>query len=266
MERSFWSKILILALLVVASGCKTRKLTTITGTTVAPPAGTAESASAKAEALRKITERQVDFNTLAIKAKADLNINNNSNDVSMSIRLKKDEAMWVSVTALAGLEVARALVTPDSIKILNRFQGEYTKKPFSYIHQFTNRSVDFKTVQALFTGSAIPGSLTENANVDIREGQTIVEGSLSGLIYALIFNDGNNLVQNTVKNQETNQRLAVSYGNFANVKGQIFPQNVTIKSAANNQNVAINLQYNSISLNEPVDMPFSVPKRFSVKN
>ena len=71
------------------------------------------------------------FKTLSIKAKADLNINNKSNDVNMNIRIRNNEAIWVSVTAMAGLEIARALITADSVKVLNRMDNIYLKKPFN---------------------------------------------------------------------------------------------------------------------------------------
>ena len=71
----------------------------------------------------------MDFNTLALKGKADLDINGEQNNVNMNIRIQKDKKIWVIITAAGGIvEVARAMITPDSLLLLNKLQKTYTKK------------------------------------------------------------------------------------------------------------------------------------------
>ena len=127
MKKNTWSKIILFSVLIVAFGCKVRKPSAplVTGTKTEVKAGS------EAEILSRISQKQVDYNTAVIKAKADLRIDNNDNEVGMNIRMEKGKAIWVSVTAIAGLEVARALITPDSIKILNKLESTYIKKPFN---------------------------------------------------------------------------------------------------------------------------------------
>lgn len=108
------------------------------------------------------------FKTLSIKAKADLNINNNNNDVNMNIRIRNNEAIWVSVTAMAGLEVARALITADSVKVLNRMDNIYLKKPFSYIYEFTNERITFQTLQSVLLGNAMSEFINESTQLKMK--------------------------------------------------------------------------------------------------
>ena len=44
----------------------------------------------------------------------------------------------------------------------------------------------------------------------------------------------------------------------------IFPQQVNIKSVADRKNIVIDLEYNRVVLNGGVEMPYSVPKRFTL--
>src|SRR5580693_6090271 len=81
--------------------------------------------------LDSIKASQLNFNTFSGKAKTSLNINGSCNDVTFNIRISKGQKIWVSVTALAGIEVARALITPDSILAINKLQGLYIRQPFS---------------------------------------------------------------------------------------------------------------------------------------
>lgn len=262
MKKKLSINILLGLIFISTFGCKAKKA--IVETPVTPSVSI--PAYSGAEVIKNINAKQPSYNTLAIKAKADLNINNNSNDVSMSIRIKNNEAIWVSVTALAGIEVARALITPDSIKVLNRMQNEYTKKPFSYIHQFTNKQVDFKTVQALFTANVFPGTLTNNPKIDLNNGQTQLIGNIAELTYRLLFNANYNLVLNDLSDQGKGQNLVVNYDDFMVVNGKEFPQSVSIKSAADTKNISISLKYNQITVDGAVELPFNVSKKFTVKN
>ena len=264
MKKNILSKLCILALVIGVAGCKAKK--PVGKPLITPNASPAASSFSKADALKKIGDKQVQYNTLLLKAKADLSINGNDNDVSMNIRMQKDKVIWVSVTAIAGIEVARALITPDSIKILNRLESSYTKKPFDYVYQFANKQVNFKTLQTILIGNALPGTLTESSTVTPMAGQIQVKGDLSGLAYLLLFAVNNTLIQSNLTDKAASQALSVNYSDYANFMNQAFPQSVNIKSSASNKNISIDLKYNYVGVNEKVDFPFSVPKRFTVKN
>ena len=249
-------------ILFAAPACKTRKATL----PATPPASAGKAGLSSGTVMKNIHDKQPAYNTLSVKAKADLNINNNSHDVSMNIRMKNGEAIWVSVTAIAGIEVARALITPDSIKVLNRLQSEYLARPFNYIHQFTNKQVNFNAVQSIFTATILPGIAGSDVSISDENAQTVLSGNVSGLLYKLLFNSGYNLVQSNLTDRSSGKSLLVRYANFVGVSGKEFPQDVSIRSDAQNRSVAIDLRYNSITVNESVDFPFNVPKRFTVKN
>ena len=42
------------------------------------------------------------------------------NDFNAFIRMRKDSVLWVSVNALLGIEAFRVLITPDSVKVINK--------------------------------------------------------------------------------------------------------------------------------------------------
>jgi len=261
MRRSFLIKAFIGVMLFSAFGCKTKKIAQL-----AAIPGAISPSTTNSEIIKSLSAKQVSYNTLAIKAKADLNINNDSHDVSMSIRIKSGEVIWVSVTALAGIEVARMLLTPDSVKVLNKLQSEYTAKPFSFVHQYAGKHVDFNTIQGLFTANALPGTLSLNSAMDVNGSETQLTGNLSGLIYTLLFNSNNNLTQTLLQDELKGQALQVNYAGFGAISGKEIPFNVHINSGVGNKKVQIDLKYNQVTVNEAVEFPFNVPKRFTVKN
>lgn len=264
MKKNILNKGILVLLLLTAFGCRTRKLTPV----VVAPASAAEKITMlnKSEVLKQASGKQASFNTIHLKAKADLNINKNSNTVTMNIRMQKEKLIWISVSAPIIGEVARALITPDSIKIINKFESSYTRKPFSYIYQFTSKQVDFKTLQDIFVGNAMMGALSLSSQIDVNGEQTHIKGLLSDLAYLLIFNSNYNLIQSNLSDEKASQSLTVNYGDYKNIGEQEIPSAISIKSAAANKNIGMDLQYTYVGLNESLDFPFSVPKRYTVKD
>ncbi|MBC7912669.1 MAG: DUF4292 domain-containing protein [Pyrinomonadaceae bacterium] len=264
MKRTILNKLALLLTLFIITGCRVQK--PVTPPVSIPPQVQIKPGVSKVDILKNISDRQVIFNTLSLKAKGELSMGKDNNNVTMNIRMQKDKVIWVSVSVAVIGEVGRALITPDSIKILNRVENSYTKKAFNYIYQFTSKQVSFKTLQNVFIGNALEGTLNETSTLDMNGGQAHIKGDLAGLAYLLIFSANNTLIQSNLNDKAAQQSLLVNYGDYSDFAGQALPQTVHIKSAVSNKNIAIDLQYNHIGINESVDFPFSIPKRFTVKN
>ena len=65
------------------------------------------------------------FNTLVCKASVDAKTPKLSTGFSANIRIKKDSAIWVSISPALGIEVMRAVLTKDSVKFVDRINKRY---------------------------------------------------------------------------------------------------------------------------------------------
>lgn len=260
MKRNILNSLFILGGVTLVSACKPKK-----EIVVAPTKVENKVDNTKAEALTLLNSKQLKFNTLSLKAKATLDIDGNSNDVTMNFRLKDKEAIWVSITALGGLaEVARALITPDSIKIQNKLKSEYLKKPFSYIYNFTNKQVNFSTLQAVLTGNAMGEFLTEESNINQENGKWVVSGAKANLDYKLLFNTLLKVSETNLNDAKNGQALKVSYTDYQKLNEFLFPGALKINTLSGAKKINIDLQYIKIDGNVPVDFPFTVPKRYTL--
>jgi len=261
MKRSILNSVTLLGVVVSISACKPKK-----EIVVAPPTKVeTKTDNSKAEALTLLNSKQLKFNTLSLKAKATLDIAGDVNDVTMNFRMKDKEIIWVSITALGGAyEPARALITPDSIKIMNRAKSEYLKKPFSYIYNFTNRQVNFNTLQAILTGNAMGEFLTQQSDVKQENGAWVVSGSKSELDYKLLFNTLFKVAETNLNDVKNGQALKVTYTDYQKLNESLFPSALQIKTLSKAKKINIDLQFVKIDGNVPVDFPFNVPKRFAV--
>lgn len=226
MRKDTWNKILIIVLLALTVSCRPKK--EILQSVVKTP--DVKIDTNKAEKLMAITKSQTDFKTALIKAKTDLTIDKNNYDATMNIRIKKDEMIWISVTAIAGLEVARVVITPDSMKILNRLESTYTQKPFNFIHQFTNDQINFRTLQSILIGNTITEFVTTDSEVFLRGNQTLLSGVLKNLTGNILLNEHNKVVQTNLTDEKADQNLDVDYADFIEIAGRNIPHSVLILS------------------------------------
>ena len=243
------------------SACKTRKLV------IAPPVVKTDTVNTiKAENLLSLKHQNISFITLSMKGKAQLNMNGNENNVMVNIRMMKDKKIWMSITALAGIEVARVLVTPDSLLVLNRLHGISLQKPFNYIHTFANKEVSFKLLQELLAGNAPQDFLLEKVDLELQNGVWLLKGSRNNLGFQILFNT-------LLKAEETNlnhvlaaQTLKVVYGNYQKLNAGLFPSTMQLNSLSGKNKVAIAFDFSKVESNVALDFPFTVPKRFEVIN
>ncbi|WP_448700748.1 DUF4292 domain-containing protein [Mucilaginibacter sp. AW1-3] len=278
MKRNISSKILPLVALLTMVGCTAKKQlvtvhqpdTTVKKADTAVVAGTGVKPAPihlTPDQLNAISAKQIDFMTFSAKAKAKMNIDGSSNDVTLNIRIKKGQEIWISVTALLGLEGARALITPDSIKIINRLDATYTKKPFNYINQYAGSQVNYQALEALIVGNAWPGLVTDTSDVHNDNGTITINGAMQDMIYKLLIGTDMRLAQTSMYSRGIVARdLQVDYSGALQTADKVLPAQININATSVRSKINIGLTYTKADFNNNPEFPFSVPARYSVVN
>lgn len=282
MRRNILNKLTLLLCLLTVVACKSKKhmlaerkpdttvVATDSATKVITKTGTTVVAAPvdnlKLEKLNAIRLKQVDFSTFSGKAATKLSLDGDTHDVTLNIRIKKNQQIWVSITAVLGVEVARALITPDSIKLMNKLESTYLKKPFSFIYTYTSKKINYKTLESLLIGNAVPDLIGDSANLKPDNGNLVVNGNLQDLMYQLIIGPDLRVTQTNMSNQKAGQSLAVLNSVFVQAGTRVIPSKININSIAGSKEIKADLHYNKADFDVPVSMPFSVPARYTLAN
>lgn len=266
MRKSIQNKLLVVAVLLLVFGCKAKKhlVSVNQPVTVAADSSSAKTDNGKADKIRLIQAQQINFNTFSGKARTHLEIDGKGYDVTLNIRIQKNKQIWVSITAIAGIEVARAVITPDSIKIINKLQSVYLKKPFSYVYQYTGRQVNYTTVESLVIGNAVPEFISPEAEITANGTSTILSGILKGLSYQTTFSPGLKVTNVKLSNQQAAQSLNVNNSSFIQSDDRILPSVIGINSVSGQNSIKANLNYIKTEFDQQIDMPFNEPKGYTL--
>lgn len=246
---------LLVALLFITS-CKSKKQLTAAASSKKITSKT----KVKADDLIK---HEADFKTFQAKSKTSISLDGKTFDVNLNLRIKKNEVIWASITAFAGIEVARVLITPDSIKLINRTESTYIEKPFSFIHNYTSDKIDFKALESLLIGNSIPFTLT-TGEINVENDAIIVKGSEGKVSFNNRYSNLLRPVNVQLQNNYSGQQLSVRYNTYSLFADKQLPVNLTIISKINSKNINLDIEYLSPQFDVPQDYPFSVPKRFTL--
>jgi hypothetical protein len=141
--------VLFFLLTFLVFSCKTKK------EIVTTPTVNEIDTKSPAYLLDKIYQNETRFETLSAKFSADLKTGGNNTAFKASLRIRKDSAIWMSISPALGIEVARVLITKDSVFFMNRINGTYFEGDFSYFSNLLNTEVDYPLLEALLVGNAI---------------------------------------------------------------------------------------------------------------
>lgn len=259
-----WSRALLFVMVgvLVFASCKTKRKIAVPSHDTPTEISAANTASIKTFELNNL-----DFYTFSGRAKTKIELDKKTHDVTLNVRIERDKAIWLSVSAILGVEVARVLITPDSVKILNKLQGEYIVKPFTYLYHYTNRDITFETLQDLLMAN-VSSTLLRAADVQVASAtdEFIVVGLKEQLSYQYRINKQNRPFNFILQEVGGMQNLEAFYGDYVNTDGYNFPQNIALNIVGENVVLKAQLDYNRVSFNGNVEMPFSIPSRYKVIN
>ena len=79
-----------------------------------------------------IIDSSLNYSAIYFK-KFSVSVDNNGkkNSYKGVMKIQRDSAIWISMTAPLGIEVARILITQDSVKFIDRYHKEYFKGDFN---------------------------------------------------------------------------------------------------------------------------------------
>lgn len=212
------------------------------------------------EVLGHVDRHRLVFATFSGRAKGRVVLNKDDYDLTANVRIQRDSAIWISVTALMGIEAGRIMITPDSIKLVNRLRSEYAVKAFDYVHRFTNDRLDFHDLQALLLGN-VPQSVLDEIQVWASDNGHVLRSEADGVRWEIRIDADSRPAQTKMEN-DLYQRLETTYGNYRGEAGRLFPHRLAISLSADGLDLRSEMNFTRVSFDDVAEMPFSIPSTY----
>jgi hypothetical protein len=104
----------------------------------------------------RIAQNRIHFRTFSAKLKVNYEGSDGRGyEFTAFMRMLTDSLIWVRGDAILGIEAFRVLISPDSVKILDKMGKTVTLRSVSYLQEVAKLPINFKTLQDLLIGNPI---------------------------------------------------------------------------------------------------------------
>jgi len=159
--------------------------------------------------------------------------------------------------------MAKALITPLEVKYYEKINGSYFEGDYELLSQWLGTDLNFSKIQNMLLGRPID---------DLTKGNYLY--SETDKLIKLNSNESNgeksfsfDAVRFLLKKQEISQtekerNFEVNYLSFQEFTSAKLPTGMTINAIQKTEKTTINIDYNSITFNEELNFPYSVPNGY----
>lgn len=276
------NKILVwpLIILIGLASCHKQRISTNTTLPVkdtvvvinAADSVTTDSSETETAVSAPVIIQELAFDYLTAKSKFSFqNDKQDFDNTNINIRIKKDSLIWISVTGV-GFEVARGLITTDSIVFMDKFHKDYFVFSYAQLSKQYNFELNFALLQSIIVGNLpFPQSTSDQV---VQESDFLVLKQSIGRLNVDNYVAGSNQKLTRLRAVETpaNNTFSLDYGDFKQVSSFLFPFDSNIQLDVLSQkdqkkiNTSMRIKHSKVELlSQNPGFPFSVPSGYTRK-
>lgn len=206
--------------------------------------------------IREVERNQFEFENIEtkfnVKVKGD-----NSIGLKGQMRMQNDSVIWISLSMKLGIEVARVMITEDSVKFINRTEKTYLSESINVLKNRLPIETSLDFLQDLLVGNDIDSNEKYKATIEDNSYKLTSDRNTFWVTPKTF----------KVKRQQTTDNrqqatLIINYDNFQEVNGKLLPTKI-ILDAKDGFDLNIEIDYSDIKAGEKLQFPFNISKKYS---
>lgn len=232
--------------------------------------------------LEATKNNQLQYNWISSKMSCSASIDGKNADLNIKLRLRKDSAIWMSISPALGIEMARVLITPDSLKYVNRLEKTYYTGSVLHLNSLSPAKINFQILQNLIVGTQniktdkkqtdnhgkfkasienqmyLLSSINKKAHQKSMEGKKIKDND--GVFYWVLPNTFKvHRIEET--NYSKKQKIIIEHDKYEPIKGQEFPMSTKL-FFEDTKPLTITIEHSRVEMNNPLKLPFSISSKY----
>lgn len=247
--------------LLIMSACKTTRLVT---------KPTAPAANAVVEVIEQVKKIQPEFKTANVnKMSLAFNLNEREVNVSAVCKIKKDSAIFISIQPFMGIELFKAELMPDSIKVFDKMNHRYYVSDYGFFSRRFGVDVDFYSFQSLLFGrffcigkkEVIPDSCRL---ITLSTGLNKIEYTSERMLQNTLVSPLNVIQQVVLKAKNSDYELQTDYSGYTTSNGVNYPQKIALQATGQKTKVTCDFSILRVEFNADIKLTPTNPDRYSL--
>lgn len=257
--------LLLLVLVIAFSGCKQKK------------------ELAKANVLNRIDYQvlrdsvkanEADFDMLSVRVKVGFKTSKMSDSFKMHVRMKKDSLIWISATYYK-VEVARFILRPDSVYMMDRKNHKYYIGDYSFIQEKFQVPFDFNSLQAVLLGNSLNVDNSDKVRNYSARGRhvisalkvqevkdtTVRKGPIKR-VYSMWVNPNDFRITKTkITESKSKKGMEIAYADWRDVAGFALPHKAEMK-VTDKEEMLFSTEYLKVTTETELTFPFKISDKY----
>lgn len=222
--------------------------------------------------LDSLKNHYFEFKTFYSGFKGKFEQNGKSIPLKGIIKIKKDTFIQISIRPTLGIELAKILLTNDSVKFLDKVQKQFIKEDYLYLQKKFGVEFNYQILQSILINRFFIYPKDNNVNsykLDISENNKTLKLTSKGIflgkntIHELkILQNKFYIINNKISLLNEKRNVNILYSDFNKINNYNFPKFLQIKLSENLIKIKINIEYKNIQLNKSLKPSFSIPQNY----
>lgn len=215
-----------------------------------------------------INSNKINSNWLYVKGKIKMNSNNDKVTLGVSMKIRQDSLIWLSISAPIIGEINRVMLTPDSLYVINRPNSTWLIKPIEQLKKQFGVSLSYSDIQALLLNNIrIPIEKIINKNEFspfypitslVNNNDLLIKDNIDSVSY--LINTENKFIHEININYSQQKKLIIKYSDYFDRYAKRL--NIFVSKPELN----VELLYNKVEEREIDKVSFKIPQRYEELN
>lgn len=244
--------------------------------------------------LMKQVEKNIPTYVTYSSNKMTVNLNSNDQKFTFTSRffIDRDEEMFISLKKIA-VPIGRALITPDSLKLINYYDKNFMLEDISSIQQLLGFDISYKILQALLTADVttifeadvFDEELISKVDSQMYKLETLFDINIERALekdndrrlsrYFKYMDDEKFIRYHLwidpdffvtrrlrIEDIKKQQNLEIFFDKYELVGWDLFPQSITVAYTSETQNIKANLKISKPEFNSDESFNFRIPSKY----
>ncbi|HIP47660.1 MAG TPA: DUF4292 domain-containing protein [Lutibacter sp.] len=243
--------LLVLLITLLVSSCKTTK----------PTLSTMNHATVKL--LKEYDNSIFSEKTVQAKIKLDYQDPKQSQRVTIRLRMKKDEVIWMSASFL-GFPVAKVKITPTKVQYYEKIKKTYFDGDFSLLSSVLGREINFQQLQNIFLGQSLMSLNSQFTSETDGKSLKLTPKNQDELfdIFYWINPSHFKLDKQEINATKEKQILTIDYTAYQNISNTYFPKTIVIDAIQPKQTTHLEMDFRNVEFNTNLKYTFNIPSGY----
>lgn len=262
---------MILCAVAMLVACGSQKKLTENNQVSSPSGNKTETTAALTESQRldAIIASMGGWNTLKTSGNMSIAGAGKSFSSAMQMRMVRDDAIYISLRPLLGIEAGRLLIKGDSLFVINKLQKLYLAEKVSLLTAGVPATVSM--MQDMFLGRAfVLGEGSLNASRKAKVALTTADSRShiqplaqpDDFTYEFTYDADNRILSVDVRLKKGGNAYSMTYSDVRRTLAGNVAHELNFTTDIKGKSLKLKLDYDQITWNEAVDMSFSIPASY----